>query len=76
MSGCCWKCGDTATPVTLEKDGETLGTGELCDRCFDEALEGARLLRIEFDGLLAAGMSRSAANAAMIKKIDGLAVAA
>ncbi len=72
----CWKCGDIATPIALERDGELIGVGELCDRCFADAVEGARLLRLEFEGLLAAGMSRSAANAAMIKKIDGMGATA
>lgn len=68
----CYRCtAPGAEPVVVTRDAIEVAAGALCDSCFADASEEAAMLREEFEGLIAAGVSREEADRLMICKIDG-----
>lgn len=69
----CRKCGETqqTTEIELERGGAVIASGVLCQGCFARACDGARRLRLIFEGLLEVGLTRVAANARVIEIIEG-----
>ena len=66
----CRRCGAPAAIVEIACEQRVI-SGALCDACRTNALDELALLRTEFEGLVAAGLSREEANRMMIRKIDG-----
>lgn len=60
------------TPIDVFQNDELQGSGHLCDECFDECADRADQLKLIFEGLLAAGVPRDAANAIMIRDYVGV----
>lgn len=68
----CHDCGATeAREIAVERFGVRAVLGHLCDGCFAVAQARADELRQQFDALLAAGLSREAANERMIAIVEG-----
>ncbi len=65
----CLKCGRSGSPVQITGLIETTMT--ICDACFDAAVAGLDVLRVQFDELIVAGVPRDEANSIMIARIDG-----
>lgn len=66
----CTKCGGEGIPRrALLGDGQVYDTKDVCDPCWKKFLTGHEEKKKIFEALLATGMSRSAANAAMIRLI-------
>lgn len=72
----CRVCNKEGTPVELVHRGRVVQRGALCDGCFDAAQREADQHKLVFDGLLEVGVSRSAANAALITLLEGKGAAA
>lgn len=66
-------CGSPARPIVVEKGRQEVARGVLCDVHFQQALDGAEALRLEFESLLAEGVSREVANEFLISKINAVA---
>lgn len=76
MSAPCRACGTPCERTSLVHRGVEIGGGYLCEPCLDRAHDEMAVKRIEFEALLAAGVSRADANAIMIARMDGTQVAA
>lgn len=64
------KCGQTAKPIELVKDGAVVDVGYMCDPCFDQALAGLEVWRSQFNDLIAAGCPRDKANTIVIARMN------
>ena len=64
-------CERPAARVEAAKDGEIVAAADSCAECFEEDMAGFRALQQEFADLLAAGVSREAANEFLIAKTNG-----
>lgn len=71
MSAPCIRCGAGGLRVSCEKDGAEVAAGYMCETCLDAAWNEFRDLHSQFDELIAAGVSRKAANKIMIERISG-----
>ncbi len=67
----CFRCGAPGEAVEVTRDDVVVAMGALCDECFGNSFQESQRLRDEFESLLEAGLSRPAANARMIDKIEG-----
>lgn len=72
----CTCCGEPGEPIEVERHGEIIAAGALCDSCFAQAEAALEELRAQFDSLIAAGVPRETANRIMIDRIDGKAATA
>lgn len=69
----CNCCGEAeAEEVEVaQPDGVVIATGSLCESCLARLEAGAEVMRQQFQAMLDAGLSREAANALMIARMDG-----
>ncbi len=67
----CNRCGDPGFDVEIAQEGTVLAQGTLCDTCFAAAEATLAELRVQFEELLAGGMSREEANTIMAARLEG-----
>lgn len=76
MSAPCRKCGTPCDRTSVVFRGVEVAGGFLCEQCLDAAHAEMAELRVQFEALLAAGVSREEANRIMIARGDGTAATA
>lgn len=67
----CVSCGASASLVTCERDGESVASAWVCAACLAAALDELERYRLEFDEMIAAGVSRAEADRVMVARVTG-----
>jgi hypothetical protein len=72
----CRRCKKPGAIIEVVHRGRVVASGALCDPCFDAAQLTYADHRQVFEALISVGVSRDAANAALIARIEGKTVLA